>query len=431
MRNDRCVAAVSVLWPALLCAGPSSSAPAPLAELAPAARAIIGCRGTYDAAPRLPNGRVDLDRLLSELADLRANTYHWLIWHADTDWEDLQTFLPRAGQARLKVWVTLVPPSESPPHTKRFSEPYRLDYERWAIEIARLSRDHPHLVAWSIDDFTHNLGVFTPARIKAIRASTRQVNPHLAFVPCGYYSAVTQAFARDYAGLVDGLLFPYRHESGGANLTNPGRVEAEVARLRELMGPGVPIIADVYATRHSRLGDSTPEYVERVIAAAMACADGVLVYCHQDPVKQAAKYEVIRRQFHAAPATTGEAPSTKAVLFIGAASVDITPTGPVALQGQFNLRIAREVETPLTANAVALEAREGEKSLDAAVMVSCDLISIPVIVLHSVREEIRKRLPELHTNMIIVNGTHTHTAPVMETGGYELPKEGVTPVELY
>lgn len=429
MRNDCWVAAMSVLWPALWCAGASTSTSAPVAKLAPAARAIIGCRGTYDAAPRLPNGRVDLDRLLLELGDLRANTYHWLIWHADTDWEDLQAFLPRAGEAGLKVWVTLVPPSESPPHTKRFSEPYRLDYERWAVEIARLSRKHPHLVAWSIDDFTHNLGVFTPARIKAIRASTREIHPQLAFVPCSYYSAVTPAFARDYAGLVDGLLFPYRHESGGANLTDPGRVEAEVARLRELMGVSVPIIVDVYATAHSRLGDSTPEYVEQVITAATACADGVLIYCHQDPVKQAAKYQVIRQQFRASPA--GDVPSMKTSLLVGAASVDITPAGPVALQGQFNLRIARTIETPLTANAVTLEARAGEKSLDAAVMVSCDLISIPDVVLHSVREEIRKRLPELGADKIILNGTHTHTAPVMEAGRYELPKEGVMPVEAY
>ena len=429
MKNELWAVVAGVLWPALLCACAPFSSSASADEHAPAVRAIIGCRGTYDAAPRLPNGRVDVDRLLSELADLQANTYHWLIWHAETDWEDLQAFLPRAGKTGLKVWVTLVPPSESPPHTQRFSEPYRLDYERWAAEIARLSREHPHLVAWSIDDFTHNLSVFTPERIRAIRASTRQINPQLAFVPCSYFSAVTPAFARDYAGLVDGLLFPYRHESGGANLTNADRVEAEVARLRELMGSSVPIIVDVYATRHSRLGDSTPEYVDQVIAAATACADGVLVYCHQDPVKQAAKYQVIRRQFRAEPATTGEAPSMKPAMFIGAASVDITPAGPVALQGQFNLRITREVETPLTANAVALEARESGKSLDTAVMVSCDLISIPDIVLYSVREEVRKRLPELDTNRIIVNGTHTHTAPVMETGGYELPKEGVTPVE--
>ena len=130
-------------------------------------------------------------------------------------------------------------------------------------------------------------------------------------------------------------------------------------------------------------------------------------------------------------ATADDVPATKAILLIGAASVDITPAGPVALAGQFDLRITRTVETPLTANVVALESRAGEKSLDVAVMVSCDLIAIPNEVLRLVREQVRKRLPELHTNKVFLSGTHTHTAPVMEPGRYVLPAEGVTPIEVY
>jgi hypothetical protein len=64
-------------------------------------------------------------------------------------------------------------------------------------------------------------------------------------------------------------------------------------------------------------------------------------------------------------------------LHIGAASVDITPALPVALDGQFNLRIAKAAETPLTANVLVLESREGNRSLDLAIMVSCDLVGIP------------------------------------------------------
>lgn len=135
---------------------------------------------------------------------------------------------------------------------------------------------------------------------------------------------------------------------------------------------------------------------------------------------------------NASAATHGvAAPPAKPELLIGLASTDITPAGPVALQGQFELRIARTVETPLTANVVFLESREGEKPLDAAVMVSCDLIGIPDEVLRLLRENVRKRLPELEPNKVFLSGTHTHTAPVMEPGGYVLPKEGVTPVEVY
>jgi hypothetical protein len=256
------------------------------------------CFGTYNAAPRGEDGHVDVRRMLADLVELRANTYNWLIWHADTDWEDLQRFLPLARERRIKIWVTLVPPSESPPKTKRYSEPYRLDYERWAVEIARLSVRETNLVAWSIDDFIHNLKEYTPERTRRMVAAAREINPALAFVPCCYYRQITPAFAEQYRELMDGILFPYRDESGGANLTNAGAVEAEVRTLRQRLGPGLPIIVDVYATKHSRLGDSTPEYVRQVMETGRKCADGVLIYCHQDKVTNAAKYEVLKSTFH-------------------------------------------------------------------------------------------------------------------------------------
>ena len=118
-------------------------------------------------------------------------------------------------------------------------------------------------------------------------------------------------------------------------------------------------------------------------------------------------------------------------LLVGAASADITPTGPVALRGQFHLRIARKIETPLTVNVLALESREGDESLDVAIMVSCDLIAIPDSVLGLVREEAQERLPDLDTKKIFLNGTHTHTAPILEPGYFVLPNEGVTPIEEY
>jgi hypothetical protein len=126
---------------------------------------------------------------------------------------------------------------------------------------------------------------------------------------------------------------------------------------------------------------------------------------------------------------SAQAPAAE--LFVGAASTDITPVGPVALVGQFNLRIARTVETPLTANVIVLESRDGDRSLDTAIMVSCDLIGIPAEVLRLVRDEVQQRLPDLDTKKIFLNGTHTHTAPVLEPGNFVLPKEGVTPVEEY
>jgi hypothetical protein len=118
-------------------------------------------------------------------------------------------------------------------------------------------------------------------------------------------------------------------------------------------------------------------------------------------------------------------------LRIGAATADITPALPVALWGQFNLRIAHTAATPLTANVLALESREGEQSLDSAILVSCDLVEIPKDVLGLVRDEVHRRLPSLDADKIFLIAIHTHTAPVLEDGHYLIPKEGVTQVDAY
>ncbi|NLX20616.1 MAG: hypothetical protein GXY55_02950 [Phycisphaerae bacterium] len=131
------------------------------------------------------------------------------------------------------------------------------------------------------------------------------------------------------------------------------------------------------------------------------------------------------------PARAEDAPAGKPVLLIGAASVDITPPEPVSLRGQFNLRISKAVETPLTANVVALESRVGDQSLDVAVIVSCDLLSISNEMLRMVREEVGKRLPTLDSRKVFLSGTHTHTAPDTESGRYVLPSEGVMQPEAY
>lgn len=123
-------------------------------------------------------------------------------------------------------------------------------------------------------------------------------------------------------------------------------------------------------------------------------------------------------------------------LSIGTAVADITPATPVAVQGQFYLRIADTIETPLTANVIALESREGSHSLDAAIMVSCDLVIIPGKLIEMIRNEVHKQIPELDVSKIFLNATHTHTSPVLQNElqfyfRYQIPKEGVLQVEEY
>ncbi len=253
--------------------------------------------GTYGAPPRLENGRVNMVKLLAELEELNATTYHWLIWQNENDWDDLKIFLPLARKANLKVWVTVVPPTESKPVAKYSSEPYQTDYRKWAEAFARLSLEQPNLTAWSIDDFAHNLKTFTPSYTDSCLQAAKAVNPRLLFVPCVYYRQITPQFAAGYGKLLDGLLFPYRAESAGANLKDPSMVESEIAAIRKLFKPGMPVFVDIYATAHSRLGASTPEYVRQVLEYSKRYADGVLIYCHQDPVRSAAKYNIIKEGF--------------------------------------------------------------------------------------------------------------------------------------
>ena len=119
-----------------------------------------------------------------------------------------------------------------------------------------------------------------------------------------------------------------------------------------------------------------------------------------------------------------------AELYVGAASADITPQRPVLLQGQFNTRIAREAATPISANVIALEARDGDRPLDGAILVSVDTSSIPL----NTREEILKKLAEIFPefdaeNNLLMAATHTHTSIASRVGAYTLPK-GVDPSEV-
>lgn len=118
-------------------------------------------------------------------------------------------------------------------------------------------------------------------------------------------------------------------------------------------------------------------------------------------------------------------------LHVGKATVDITPKLPVAVTGQFQLRIAKEAQTPLTANALVIETREAGGGTELAIMVSCDVLYIPTDVIRMVREEVAKKGLGVDVSKIVLNATHTHTAPVLREGEYAVPAQGVTQVSEY
>ena len=120
-----------------------------------------------------------------------------------------------------------------------------------------------------------------------------------------------------------------------------------------------------------------------------------------------------------------------AELRFGAATRSILPDQPVALSGQRRVRISKKPETPLQVSALALESRDGDKILDQAVIVSCDLVAIREGITDKVRAKLKDRVPDLDVNKVFLSATHTHTAPVTLEGRYTLPKDGVIQVADY
>jgi len=124
-------------------------------------------------------------------------------------------------------------------------------------------------------------------------------------------------------------------------------------------------------------------------------------------------------------ADTPDVPRGAGELLVGAAAMNITPDKPVALAGQMHTRISKAVESPVMAEVLALESRRGEKAADQAVFVACDTVAIRGGLIEKVRELVKGRLPELDVKKLIFSATHTHSAPVLVEGTYNIPKEGV------
>ncbi len=119
---------------------------------------------------------------------------------------------------------------------------------------------------------------------------------------------------------------------------------------------------------------------------------------------------------------SGTQPGT---IHLGWASREITPDRPVALSGQFHKRISTHVEAPLWSTALAIETREGERSLDQAILVSCDLVGIDDTITPRLRRSLEGRLVGFDTRKLILNATHTHTGPVTGEKWYEVTEPGV------
>jgi len=238
---------------------------------------LLGTLGDYDAEPRTPEGRVDLPRLLEQIETAHMTMYDFLIWHAPTDWEDFQTFLPLAQERGLKVWVTLCPPSEQGAGMP-WSEPYRLDYLTWAEEIGKLSAEYDNLVAFVVDDFWsgQNHSLFTPEYIARMVEALRKHNPKLAFLPTIYWDTIgDEDWIEAYGPLIDGIVFPYCEYVTGDELAE------QLAACRQWIGPDKFLLVNVYAAG-SGGADAPPrtaEYMRKTLILSREQSDGIRIYC--------------------------------------------------------------------------------------------------------------------------------------------------------
>ena len=105
-------------------------------------------------------------------------------------------------------------------------------------------------------------------------------------------------------------------------------------------------------------------------------------------------------------------------LYAGWSTIDITPNKPVALVGQLHKRISKRVRDPLTATALALETRGPQGHREQAILISCDVLYTRKVIQERLRQVLQARLPDFDTDKLLLNATHTHTAPGFLDGAF-------------
>ncbi len=110
-------------------------------------------------------------------------------------------------------------------------------------------------------------------------------------------------------------------------------------------------------------------------------------------------------------------------IYVGASTVDITPNLPIATDGLHELRIVENIETPLEVDILVLALLSETNNLEKVVFVTCDLVTIPSELRDLIRDKVKSQMPEFDHEKIIINATHTHSAPVVRKDWYKVPKD--------
>lgn len=118
-------------------------------------------------------------------------------------------------------------------------------------------------------------------------------------------------------------------------------------------------------------------------------------------------------------------------LRIGWATEDVTPSEPVFLRGQFHARIATEVHDLLTVTALAIESVQPDGGTEQAVIVSCDRVMVENGILDEVRSRLTGAVDGLDPQKVVLNATHTHTAPEVRSDQWPDPGRPVMDGSAY
>jgi sugar phosphate isomerase/epimerase len=119
-------------------------------------------------------------------------------------------------------------------------------------------------------------------------------------------------------------------------------------------------------------------------------------------------------------------------LLAGWATADLTPDRPVLIKGQLYRRISKGALDPITCTALAIESRRDGRSVDQAVLVSCDFCIPSPLLLDDIAKHsdfIRRAAPGLDPEKIVLNATHTHAGPALDDSWYEMAEGVMTPAE--
>lgn len=94
-------------------------------------------------------------------------------------------------------------------------------------------------------------------------------------------------------------------------------------------------------------------------------------------------------------------------LKIGWGRREISTNDPVSIPGQMHIRVSEGIHDPLYVTALCIDGGAGE---DQVIFLSCDIVSIAGGIIEAVCAAVQAKCPQIPTDNIIMNATHTHAS---------------------